>query len=253
MEKFGSWGQAVESLKDFKINYPVSLTTETYRIIRDEIKLETVIWENFRVTKQDLREKLNFIHEFILKYHPCLFIFQPISLKEGLKKDALFDLHDSIEVENWFINNEQVIEKYSYLISTMIKNHGSGFVGEGFSDGNGRMIFETYHEPGNSNQWKLSRPDTDIEKFRDYFSTDEFRHLTLHKGLLSNSDIERIKLIYGNKKGYFEFIYGEQAGKVGIYTIGYETTGVFQFPDNMHELDFLKIRERVKALILLQD
>jgi len=230
------------------ISFPVPNTAETYSKI-ENMGLETVVWREFSKIKS-LRTFLE-IAGFIQNNKPCLFIYDPKS--DNVKKGYLFNVKKFSEVFKWTFNNLKNWDKYNYLITTQISNHGFGFVGAAYSDGRGNLFCETLHKPGVCNQRELSQSENKmITSYVDYFIIDECQLTSLGGKFLSNSDIADIKRHYLDKKGYFEFVKGEQKDKVGIYTTGYEPfQDRISFPERLHrDMNFSELKFRLNARII---
>ena len=227
-----NWMTALSSV-NVKLHYFQRTTPEVYLRIRD-LGLETVVWEQFDISRDNRKEILTLIKQFIEKSNPCLFIYDPI--RNGLKKNFLFDVRTFDEVYQWIIENEANLMDYSYLITSQITNPGDGFVGNVLSDGHGRLICETLHRPGVCNQRELSQPkesSEDMSRYLDMFGADEFSIESTERSFVSLNVARDIIRLYGDKTGYFEFVKGAHLGRNGIYTIGFEDSRFFLFPEEI--------------------
>lgn len=221
-------------------------TVETYSAIRD-LGLKTVKWINFSLSSNSPKEiPLEKIKSFLLKNSPCLFIWEPKEkTRIDIRKGFILDVFSFDDIAKWMLMNESSLSLYNYLITTQISNSvqtnpQQGFVGVVFSDGRGKIYGETYHKPGVYNQRELTRPKKDFDtKYAVQFSTEDFSPLAIKSripNLLTNKILGRLILLYGNKRGYFEFVSGVQCKKRDIYTIGFIPSILANFPDSVYNL-----------------
>ena len=195
-------------------------TIDVYSKIKS-LGLETVIWEELLEVKNSIGK----INSFLEKYQPCLFIYDPIS--PDVKKGYLFNQRDITQIEKWISENST--EKFSYILTSMIDVKDRGFVGSIFSDGNGNLFCETAHT-GDSNHRTLSQSSFVNSKNICRFTAENFDVRSLKGNHLTYEEIRNIIDLYSYKNGFFDFVYGEQAGKWGIYTTGIENSS---FPYNV--------------------
>ncbi len=221
-----------------------SSTEERYSAIR-KLGLDTVIWEKYRLTfEEDVFFMLKGVGDFIGVNAPCLFIYDPLC--ENGRKGYLFDVKHPREVADWVDKNERNLFDYSYLVTSQVTSTSNGFVGTVFSDGKGSMVCETLHVPGVSNHRALSQPSEDISDEVDYFTVEDFSLLSAGGKFLRYKDIRSIMRLYERLEGEFEFVKGVQAGKVGMYTMGYEKT---PFQTSLHERLSLNPKGCLTALL----
>ena len=196
-------------------------TLETYSYLKS-LGLKTVDWETYFPTDSvslDLMiSKLKF---FIENNRPCLFIFTPKSVNSGLKKNYLFDVSSFEIISRWLDSNLFDLYSYDFLITSMVVSSSSGYVGSVFSDGLGKLMIETYHEPDVSNHRVLSQSSSK-KKYLDFYVFDNFELISAGgSNLISISDLNKLKNIYFNHKGYFEFVKGDHQGINEIVTTGF--------------------------------
>lgn len=228
MATWGSWRNALGQETALGSNN----TVKTYSAIHNQ-GLCPVIWDTYDLTHPDQTTSLIVAcDKFITKNKPCLFIYDPKT--PLLKKGFLFGITNMQEVHQWLQENEKNLIKYNYLVTTQVENHGRGYVGSVFSDGKGNMLCETMHKPGVSNQRELSQPKEDISRFLDGFTLNDYDLKTWRGKMLTKADINEISKEFSGLEGYFEFVYGKQAGKVGIVTTGFESYAwPLIFPQNV--------------------
>lgn len=223
-------------------------TTEVCASIKDS-GLDTVVWEMYRGNDVKMDTVQTKMREFIQQNKPCLFIFDPIT-KNGHVKDFLFGVNDFSRVENWIRMHCFELKHYSFLITTQIYNPGDGFVGNVITDGDGRMLVKTMHKPGICDQRELSQSKENITPWLDHASIDGF-DVAVRRGLLRRADIVRIFETYRPHRGYFEFIYGRQLEKNGIYTTGRERGEMFSFPTELHTSEFNTTSYRILGRLIM--
>ena len=135
-----------------------------------------------------------------------------------------------------FEKRPTLANNYTFLVTTLISGIPEGFVGTVYSDGKGKVLGETFHNPYVCNHRKISQPSKEISQLSlDYFVAEEFR---LSGGKLPRLGVRRARKIireFEDKEGYFEFVYGNHLGKNGIYTTGFEKGDLFLFPELLHE------------------
>ena len=250
-----SWVTAmnsVEGLSPKEVFYvDIKNTSDKYAEIQN-LELETVIWKSYSGT--GVVSALQEIKSFVAKYNPCLFIYDP--RPKDLKKGFLFGIKTHQPVYDWVNDHLFSTDEYNYLITTQIENPGRGFVGSVFSNGKGKLWCETLHTSGVCNQRDLSQPNQQWENFESV--TNEL-YIDHEDGLfswavsgnqLTKKDIEKIQELYLHREGYFEFVKGVQAGREGIYTVGYEFGRLFELPDNVHHYGCINTAFRARGLAL---
>jgi hypothetical protein len=210
-------------------------TTDVYTAIRNE-GLETVIWEEFSNPIQSL----DLISEFVHNYKPCLFIYDPLVPHQ--KKGYLFNVTNIEGIKEWIGANPT--EDFSYLITSMIDVKDRGCLGSVYTDGKGNMIGETAHI-GESNHRKLSQSDKVNAENSCQFTVDAFVLSTMRGSMLKDPTLFQIMDVYADKEGFFEFVHGEQAGKWGIYTTGFERG---PFPYELKEVIEQDLSRRIQAI-----
>ena len=218
-------------------NRDIPKTAEIYQSIKSR-GLETVIWKEFRNIDKSILK----IRSFIEHYKPCLFIYDPLST--DVKKGYLFNQKNIDEIMDWMYKNP--IEKFSYLITSMIDIKDKGFIGSSYSDGKGSIFCETAHT-GSSNHRTLSQSPIVNSENTCRFTVEDFEVRSFEGKYLRSDDIQRIVGIYSNKKGFFEFVYGEQNGRWGIYTTGIENV---ECPYGLKETEEINLKSRLKAINL---
>ena len=107
------WTDASKSI-GYNFSYIKKPTTEVYSAIKS-LGLDTVVWESYY--GDEVRD-VSRIRSFINKYKPCLFIYDPISLDSGLKKDFIFGVRNPEEVEKWIHLHYSQLKHYSFLMTT---------------------------------------------------------------------------------------------------------------------------------------
>jgi len=248
MANWYSWAKAVERI----VGVPAGELRNTAAIY-SRIKnsgLATVSWlELSDINKSNKAKVIRAISDFVKANKPCLFIFDP--KHDGLKKGFLFGVNDHSEIKAWMDDHQDELGKYSFLVTSQITNPGDGFVGSVFSDGKGRLFGESLHKPGICNQRELSQPKEDLTKFSDEFLIEDFELMSKKGIFLVYSDIQRLEELYSHRKGYFEFVKGEQHGKKGIFTVGFEPfNGLIRYPLELHQSNPCEITPRINALLM---
>jgi hypothetical protein len=233
MASIGSWLSKIDS------TYTPKDTSQTYNQIR-QLGLDTVEWDSF--SSNDPAEVASRAKKFIPTNNPCLFIWDPISDNPHFRKSFLFGVTDPAEVSEWVKNNVQDLDQYRFLLTTQITNPGAGFVGSVYSDGMGKVFGETLHHPGICNHQKLSQSSLPTSKNLDHFVAEGFSFEGGHLPHLGLGNAKELIATYSPHKGYFEFVCGLQKGKWGIYTVGYENSRLFDFPDDLHKSSFIEFR-----------
>ena len=237
-------------------------TSETYFYIRS-LGLETLKWLNFSSeSHKDFISRIPQLKEFISANRPCLFIWDPKNPENGLKKDFYFNLENEKKIEEWVSENRSLVKKYDYLINTQITNPKDtnpkyGFIGSVFSDGKGNIFGETYHEPGVYNQRLLSRPKKDLSDYLNIFCTGNFKPEIILNGkeriFHDKTSLKEIIDLYGDLRGYFEFMKGVQNNKIGIYTIGFAQEASYYFPKDLFDHYCLNIRGKMNVRLLSKE
>lgn len=240
----GVWINSLNNITNNNIVHEDKNTIETYSQIRD-LGLETVFWETF--SHDQFLKSLKQVEQFIKKYHPCLFIFDPLT--KNVAKGYLCDVNDVAPVLKWITDNKNQISQFRYLMTTQICNPGTGFVGAVFSDGKGNIYCETLHIPEIKDSQNLSQPKRDFDKYLMHFSTEHFEPVMIDGCFLDRTKIMKIINAYAHHTGYFEFVYGVQSGKHGLYTTGYEIGEFFTFPHEFYK-SILDIRGKMNCLLL---
>jgi hypothetical protein len=245
MANINDWMQGMSKLGNKSQVIEIKPTTEIYSEIKN-MGLKTVEWKQYSADEL-LAAIASEVKEFVEKYNPCLFIFDP--QVDAVKKGYLFGVKDVKEITAWIDANKENLYNYSYLITTLISNHGSGFVGSVHSNGKGKLICETLHSPGVCNQRELSQPTKDQTPFINELFIDETdgEIWAVSNVWLSKKDILDIKNAYMHHVGYFEFVKGSQYGKIGLYTTGHEEGGLFNFHEELHEAGCNNISFRVQG------
>jgi len=220
-------------------------TPETYSLIR-EMGLPTVLWKQYSVnSNRDLEKMLKSANAFIKHKNPCLFIWDPTV--NSLDKGYFVNVGDSDIIFDWVKKNKTNVKNYRYLITTQIINPGNGFVGNAISDGNGKMFVETLHTPGVVNHRALTQPREKDSDYIDFFSVENFELDAVSRGILSGEGLRKIVELYSTRRGFFEFNCGEHLGNKGIYTIGFQKHGIFEFPQHLHYYHTLDISSRARS------
>jgi len=217
-------------------------TVRTYSEIRG-LGLPSVRWKEINSNQAgQFFQFMNTADLFIQKNNPCLFIYTPTNkgTLKGLKKDYLFNVGDSKEVEEWARSNLENLTDCNYLVTSQISNpvkdrpSGKFFVGNAISDGKGNLICETFHVPGICNHRQLSQ-SSPKEEAMDRLLYSEFFVATTIDSLSGPPEIKGSSAKYLDypamreivhqfqfHKGYFEFVRGEHLGNQGIVVTGYE-------------------------------
>lgn len=241
MASIGEWLEKQNS------KMPELSATETYSKIKS-FGLKTVEWMTLSYDEV-LREE---VKSFIDKKKPCLFIWDP-KTPDG-KKDYLFDVKSFDEIVRWESNTDIIKENYSFLITTKICPLNNGFVGSIFSDGCGNIFCETLHVPNNCNHRLLSQFKREgIQKYLNQFSVENYEIASLkcnNQCFILKPEIEDLIKLFGNKKGYFEFVKGIHCGEKGIFVTGFSNEPVFNFPHEVNHLIQLDTRARLNKLHL---
>jgi hypothetical protein len=238
MASKGSWDKAD------RFSSSLDNTSKDTAYIYSQIKnlgLKTVEWDDFRSRSPN---EITFKTRRFLNNgcRSCLFIWEPCNDDIQLKKSYLFGVTNPETVRNWALENNDFLDKYKFLLTTQITTPGDGFVGSVYSNGEGKIIGETMHSLGVCNHRDLSQSSLPKLSNLDSFVGEEF---TLMAGNIPHLGVESAREIiqtFGAHKGYFEFVYGAQNSKVGLYTTGYESGINFRFPEDQHTQDFLNQR-----------
>ncbi|MGV8151196.1 MAG: hypothetical protein ACP5NV_05705 [Candidatus Woesearchaeota archaeon] len=224
------WVAALKSI-GIDIPYIPKNTVQTYEKIKN-LGYNTVDW--IYIGSQKLEESLEEIKSFITKNKPCLFIYDPIREEPNIKKDYLFGVKDIAEIDKWIEKNHKNISSYEYLVTTQIQGLQEGFIGTVLSNGKGKMIIETIHEPYICNHRILSQEPFDSAKVSQLIIDNTDDSYSINDAKLSKETSQILIKMFETQHGYFEIIKGIQKNKTGIYVTGYETTGFFEFPENLH-------------------
>jgi hypothetical protein len=258
MANMRSWVTMMNSVKGlspeeiFRVN--IKSTSDKYAEIKN-LGLETVMWKFY--SSNEIISGLPEIQSFIGKNNPCLFIYDP--RVSDLKKGFLFGIKTHEPVYNWVVDNLFSTDNYNYLITTQIENPGKGFVGSAFSNGRGKMWCETLHTQGVCNQRDLSQPNQQWENFASVINElyidreDDLFSWSVSGNHLTKKDVEKLQELYLHREGYFEFVKGMQAGREGIYTVGYEFGRLFELPDNVHHYGCINTGYRARGLALKEN
>jgi hypothetical protein len=241
------WMQYMELLDKSK-KMPIKCTIDKYNEIRG-LELETIVFESYGANR--LNTSLIEVRKFVEQNEPCLFIYDAIV--PNLHKGALFDVIDYKQIVQWIMSNSDDVHGYNYLITSQISNPGDGFVGSVYSNGRGKMYCETLHDPNVCNQRELTQPSKTYEGLINELYIDA-THInetwSVYGKFLSRRDVLDLKDMYINRSGYFEFVKGVQHGDLGIFTVGYETGGIFTFPEEIHKNGFIDITCRLNGTLL---
>jgi hypothetical protein len=243
-----TWIEHLSALDKSKFQIILS-TTAKYAQIKS-LSLETVKWEEYSPEELLKNLKTN-VKKFIDANAPCLFIFDPKS--PDAQKGFLFNVNSVNEIIDWVKKNKNNVKYYNYLITTQITNRGNGFVGSVHSDGKGNLTCETLHYPGICNQRELSQPSKNYSEFLSELfieETEDGEIWAISSNHLLKEDIIAIKKEYMQRVGYFEFVKGWQNGKKRIYTIGYETGGLFLFNKDIHLRGCTNLSYRIRGAAL---
>jgi len=250
MASWNRWMRALEAAGLSKRSASNFSTVETYSHLRS-LGLQTVEWLSFVPRDSEAVEKMKIeVKSFVKKNAPCLFIFEPLpaAAEKGLKKDFLFGVKHFSEVEEWLEKNRLHGLDYSYLITTQITNPSFGFVGSVFSNAKGDLVCETFHRKGVSNHRKLSQSSENISSELDFFVVHDFELVSQRARFLSYDQTRSIVREFSHLDGYFEFTYGEQLGKSGIFATGFLPSSSSHFPPQLWENEFRNPRNRFHAL-----
>jgi len=229
-----TWKEAVSKKLVDSSAYVDVETTQTYKDLKGVYGLETLIWKSFKIDKSNIDQRVGLVKEFIEKYKPCLFIWDPLDDNNGLSKDFLFNVSNPDGVTNWIYENLAHLSNYQFLVTSQICNTNNGFVGNCISDGKGKLFIETLHKPGVCNQREFSKPKEDIGEWLDFAVVQDFSLESASGKFLTREDVKRLVDVYGEKKGFFEFVKGVHLGKNGYYSVGCEKGSFFCFPEEMH-------------------
>jgi hypothetical protein len=217
-------------------------------------ELDTIIWKQYFIEPiknnsilANINNLIDDMADFIHNFKPCLFIWDPKSKSSGKSKGFYYNI-DSIEkIVEWFADTLDDCDKYNYLLTSQIGALPDGFVGSLFSDGKGKIFCETYHEPNNINQQKVSQGNLNPE-WLDHFTVTDFELETWQGNFLSADDINKLVRLYSNKKGYYEFIKGNQLGEKAIFTIGYSPLGYY--PQQLHDIFSIDLKRKCNARVI---
>ena len=245
MASIGTWMNKVnqrfanfpsgKKVKSKNTNYLFKPTHETYQTIIKK-GLKTVKFEHFQTSdKKQILEKAKI---FIEKNKPCLFIWDPISSK-GVK-DYFFDLKDTLKIEKWVNENVKSLKNYNFLLTSQIFNHGTGFVGSVYSNGEGKLIGETLHIPNVCSHRALSQGSETCKNTLTEFAFEDFDLRKISGNYLKREILRQIANNYLHLKGYFEFVYGNHLNNIEVITTGFESLSNFPFPEKFHELMSLR-------------
>ena len=104
-----------------------------------------------------------------------------------------------------------------------------------------KIFCETLHTPNICHHRELSQSvDENSGKYLNNFITNNSELLSVNSNngiFLTPDSVKLIMKNYGDKKGYFEFVNGEQLGKQKVYTTGYEPfSKIASFPEQIHNM-----------------
>lgn len=250
MATWNEWALALQSKGFSFLQLQEISTVQNYQELRD-FGLETVEWEEFQPkTKTEIEEMKTVTKAFVETKKPCLFIFEPVELSatSGLKKGYLFNVTEFAEVEKWILENEAVIPKLRFLVTSQVDNPGNGFVGSVFSDGKGKLLCETLHKQGVSNHRVLSQSKEKIQPFLDLVATHEGELFFQQNGFLDAQKTRRLLKTFLPLEGYFEFVFGKHLGKETMVCTGYMPLQKARFPEKLWENLFFDLHGRIRAV-----
>lgn len=115
---------------------------------------------------------------------------------------------------------------YSYFIGDMIEPAQDSYVGTAISDGKGRLFCEFYKKPFMTEIRELTAGVCDTAHI-NHLLVEEFDTIVVSPSNIPSLDLRYLINELPAFTGYFEFIKGIKAGKLGLYFIQYERTNAF--------------------------
>ncbi len=176
-------------------------------------KMQLSTGNNFSMKYQDYQIAKNKINQ-VINNSDYIVIFEPPN--KNYMRYGLTNVKSIDEIDNYIIDNEIKIEKYSISFIEIIKEISNSFAGTVITDGKGNTIIEIIRGTCDSRELTSTGANSNrINSYR-YISFDD-------KISDAPKIIDDIKEMCQYFRGYFEFAYGEIKGAKDIYFTYYSS------------------------------